>query len=132
MSEWEKVLRKRIRVQEDKTAKWRQMGLAQGRGIFVRLPAHTMQSEEEELAAFQEHGEDQSIGYVHWTIDPTLEQPTRQQIDELLRHGLGNTEDTQYLIEDLDTIWDTFDFLKDLFGVEDAYKMINAPDGAAP
>jgi len=45
---------------------------------------------------------------------------------------LGNTEDTQYLIEDLDTIWDTFDFLKDLFGVEDAYKMINAPDGAAP
>jgi len=55
MSEYEKVPRNGIRVQGDKTEKWRRMGLARGRGLLVPLSAHTEQREEEELAAFQEH-----------------------------------------------------------------------------
>jgi hypothetical protein len=44
----------------------------------------------------------------------------------VLRHELGKTADTEYLLADLNDVWETLDLLIELFGMEDAQKMINA------
>jgi hypothetical protein len=54
-------------------------------------------------------------------------EPTRHHIQEVLRREFGNTADTEYLLDDLKEIWKTFDLFIEIFSVEDAQKMINAP-----
>ncbi len=81
--------------------------------------------------ALEAHVGNEAIALVAETLEAIPEEPTRPHIQEMLRHELGNTEDTEYLLGDLKEVWETFDLLIELFGIEDAQKMINAAPSPA-
>ena len=100
-------------------------GLAQGTTKHVFISAR-MQRIEEGRKALEAHAGDQAMALVAETLEAIPEEPTRLHIQAMLRHELGNTQDTQYLLDDLKGVWETFDLLIELFSSEDARKIINA------
>jgi hypothetical protein len=113
-------------AREYMAAKWGLTGFAQGTAKHEFISAR-MGRIEEGRKALEAHVGDKAIVLVVETLEAVPEKPTRHHIQEMLRHEFGNTEDTQYLLNDLKDVWETFDLLMDLFGIEDAQKMINAP-----
>ncbi len=55
------------------------------------------------------------------------EEPERSAILNVLRHFLGNAEETEQLIDYTQKMWETIDLLVQRFGNEDARKIIHAP-----
>jgi hypothetical protein len=113
-------------AREYMAAKWGLTGFAQGTAKHEFISAR-MGRIEEGRQALEAHVGDRAIALVAETLDAIPEKPTRHYIQEVLRHEFGNTEDTQYLLNDLTDVWKTFDLLIELFSMEDAQKMINAP-----
>ena len=109
-------------VREYMAAYWNELGLAQGRTQHACISARLAQREEgrQALEAYE------ALALVAQTLEAIPEEPTRSHIQAMLRHEFGNTEDTEYLLNDLKAVWETFDLLIELFGIEDARKMINA------
>ena len=122
MSESEIVQIRENIAKEDMAAKWGLTGFAQGTTKHAFISARM----EESRKALEAHVGGEAIAQVAEILETVPEEPTRHHIQEMLRYEFGNTEDTQYLLDDLKDVWETFDLLIELFGVEDARKMINA------
>jgi hypothetical protein len=112
-------------AKEYMAAKWGLTGLAQGVGKHAFISAR-MQRVEKGCKALEALVGDEAMKLVVETIESVPEEPIREHIQEILRHELGNTADTEYLLNDLKDVWETFDLFIELFGMEDAHKMINA------
>jgi hypothetical protein len=117
-------------AKEYMAAKWGLTGFAQGTAKHAFISAR-MERIEEGRKALEAHVGNEAIALVAETIETVPEKPTRHHIQEILRHELGNTKDIEYLLGDLKDVWETFDLLIELFGIEDARKMINALPHAA-
>jgi hypothetical protein len=61
------------------------------------------------------------------TLASLPELPERSAILNILRHFLGNAEETEHLIDYLQEMWETIDLLIARFGNEGASKIIHAP-----
>ena len=112
-------------AREYMAAKWGLTGLAYGASQHSFISAR-MERIEENHKALQAHIGDQAIALIAETLDGIPEKPTRKHIEEVLRYELGNTEETERLLDYLKAAWGTFDLFVERFGVEDARKMINA------
>jgi len=106
-------------------AKWGLIGFAQGTAKHAFISAR-MERIEEGRKALEAHVGGEAIALVVETLDTVPEEPTRNHIQEMLRHEFGSTADTEHLLDDLNDVWETFDLLIACFGMEDAQKMINA------
>ena len=125
MSESEIAQIRETIAREYMAAKWGLTGFAQGTTKHAFISAR-MQRIEEGRKALEAHVGNEAIALVAETLAGVPEEPTRHHLQEVLRHELGNTADTEYLLGDLKDVWETFDLLIELFGIEDARKMINA------
>jgi hypothetical protein len=112
-------------AREYMAAKWGLTGFAQGSAKHEFISAR-MERIEEGRKALEVYVGGESIALVAETLDTVPEKPTRDHMQEMLRHEFGNTDDTEYLLNDLKDAWETFDLLIACFGMEGAQKMINA------
>ncbi len=112
-------------AREYMAAKWGLTGFAQGTTKHAFIPARLARIEQGRKA-LEAHVGGETMALVAETLEAVPEKPTRHHIQAMLRHEFGNTADTEYLLGDLKEIWETFDLLIELFGIEDARKMINA------
>ncbi len=117
-------------AREYMAAKWGLTGFAQGATKHAFISARMVRIEEGRKA-LEAHVGNEAIALVAEILETVPEKPTRRHIQEILRHELGNTADTEYLLDDLKEVWETFDLLIELFGIEDAQKMLNAPPHTA-
>jgi hypothetical protein len=113
-------------AREYMVAKWGLTELVQGTTKYALIKA-CMERIEEGRKALEALVGDQAMYLVIETIESIPEEPTREHIQEMLRHQFGKTADTEYLINDLKDLWETSDLLTELFGGETAQKLINAP-----
>jgi hypothetical protein len=106
-------------------AQWGLSGLASGtsRHRFITARMERMEEGHKELQTLVG---DQAIILVAETLNSLPEKPTRYHIEEVLRHELGNTEDTALLLDSLKYAWETLDLLIERFGGEDAHKILTA------
>jgi hypothetical protein len=130
MSESEIAQIRETIAKEYMAAKWGLTGFAQGTTKHAFISAR-MERIAEGRKALEAHVGDGAMALVAETLETVPEKPTRHHIQAMLRHELGNTEDTEYLLSDLKEVWKTFDLLIELFGIEDAQKMVNAPPHTA-
>jgi hypothetical protein len=112
-------------AREYMAAKWGLAGFAQGSAKHEFISAR-MERIEEGRKALEAYVGGEAIALVAETLDTVPEKPTRDHMQEMLRHEFGDTEDTEYLLNDLKDAWKTFDLLIACFGMEEAQKMINA------
>jgi hypothetical protein len=69
----------------------------------------------------------EAIVLVAETLDALPETATRYDVLTILRHELGNSEETEHLCDYLKEMWETIDLLIARFGVEQAQKIIMTP-----
>lgn len=121
-------LRQRI-ADEYLAAKLGLSGLAYGtsRHLFITSRMENMQRTHEQL---QEIVGDQAMALIALTLQDLSDLPTRDQLPGVLRHELGNGEETTYLIERIHTMWETMDLFVARFGNEAAQKIITTPERA--
>jgi hypothetical protein len=102
-------------------------GLAEGtsRHQFITTKMERMGESFETLA--QMMGKEQAIQIVAQTLQDVPEQATRQDILRILLHELGDSEETQHLLDYTRDLWETKDLLTERFGSEAARKIIEAP-----
>lgn len=112
-------------AREYMAAKWGLTGEASGIAKHAFISAR-MKLIEEGYRALEAYVGDKALELVIETIETVPEEPTREQIEKLLRYAFGNTADTEYLIRDLNKIWDSSDLLTEILNAECARKMINA------
>jgi hypothetical protein len=126
MSESEVARIRETIAKEYMAAKWGLTGLAEGtpKHAFIKT---RMERIEEGRKALEAYVGDQAMSLIVETIEAIPEEPTREHIQEMLRHQFGKTADTEYLINDLKDVWETLDLLMELYGAETVQKMINAP-----
>jgi hypothetical protein len=106
-------------------AQWGLTGLAYGTPRHRFISAR-MERIEAGRQALQTLVGDKALVLVAETLANLPEQPTRYHIQNVLRHELGNTEDTAHLLDYLLDAWETLDLLIQKCGKEDAYKIITA------
>lgn len=106
-------------------AQWGLSGLAYGtpKHRFITARMEQMQNSHAEL---QKHVGDQAIQIIAETLEELPKQPTRYYVQQILRHELENTEETEHLLDYLTDAWETMDLLIGKFGREDAIKLITA------
>lgn len=126
MSESEIAQIKETIAKEYMAAKWGLTAFAQGVAKHAFISARMTQIEESRKA-LETYVGDKAMSLVVETLESIPEEPTRDHIEKILRHEFGDTADTEYLINDLKKIWESSDLLEELFGVESAEKIINAP-----
>ena len=73
---------------------------------------------------------DEAIALVVETLTDLPDAPTRSDVLTVLRHELGNSEETEHLCDHLQEMWETIDMLRDRFGVEQAQKIMLAPSSS--
>ena len=73
---------------------------------------------------------DEAIALVAETLIGLPDAITRLDVLAVLRHELGNSEETAILCDYLQDMWQTIDILRDRFGVEQAQKIIFAPSSS--
>ena len=112
-------------AREYMAAKWGLTGFAQGRAQHAFISAR-MERIEQGRKALEAHVGGKAMTLVAEVLEAIPEEPTRHHIQAMLRHEFGDTADTEYLLGDLKDVWETFDLLIELFGIEYAHKMINA------
>ena len=99
--------------------------LCKGRAQDAFISAR-MERIEQGRKALEAHVAGKAMTLVAEVLEAVPEEPTRHHIQAMLRHEFGDTADTEYLLGDLKDVWETFDLLIELFGIEYAHKMINA------
>jgi hypothetical protein len=107
-------------------AQWGLTGLSYGTAQhrFISARMEQMQEGHKELQTIVG---DKAIEIVAETLADLPQEPTRHYIKQVLRHELGNTEETEHLIDYVQELWETWDMLIERFGTKDAQKIINAP-----
>jgi hypothetical protein len=75
----------------------------------------------------QTMGKEQAIRIVAQTLQEVPERATRQDILHVMLHQLGDSEETQYLLDYIEDLWNTIDLLTRHFGPETTRKIIDAP-----
>jgi hypothetical protein len=115
-------------------ARWGLSGLASGipRHQFIVARMERMEEGRRELATMV--GNQQAAMIMAETLASLPEQPERAYALDVIKHLLGDTEQTNCLLNRIQAMWETIDVLLQEFGPEDAYKIINAsgptlPDG---
>jgi chlorite dismutase len=119
-------LRRQI-TNEYVAAKWGLSGLAAGYSRHQFITAR-----QERIVVLHDLlqtiiGKDQAIKVVAETLAEVPERATRQHIDEVLQHEMGDTEEAAHLIDWIRDMWETIDLLKARFGKEAAHTIIEAP-----
>jgi hypothetical protein len=107
-------------------AQWGLKGLAYGtaRHDFITARMEQMEQGRKELHTLIG---DKAIALVSETLADLPEKPTRYYIKQVLQHELGDTEETNHILDYVQELWETTDMLVERFGIEDAQKIINAP-----
>jgi hypothetical protein len=102
-------------------------GFAEGtsRHSFITSKMERMGASFETLA--QMMGKEQAIQVVADTLQKVPEQVTRQDILRVVLHELGDSEETQHLLDYMRDLWETKDLLTRRFGPEATRKIIEAP-----
>jgi hypothetical protein len=102
-------------------------GVAEGtsRHRFITNKMERMGESFEALAEMM--GKDQAIQIVAQTLQEVPEQATRQDILRVVLHELGDSEETQHLLDYTRDLWETKDLLTSRFGPEATRKIIEAP-----
>ncbi len=102
-------------------------GLAEGtsRHSFITHKMERMGESFETLA--QMMGKEQAIQLLADTLQEVPEQATRQDILRVVLHELGESEETQHLLDYTRDLWETKDLLTRRFGPEAARTIIEAP-----
>jgi len=103
-------------------------GLAEGtsRHRFITTKMERMGQSFESLSELV-GSKDQAIQVLADTLQEVPEQATRQDILRVVLHELGDSEETQHLLDALQELWETKDLLSRRFGPEAARKLIEAP-----
>jgi short-subunit dehydrogenase involved in D-alanine esterification of teichoic acids len=70
---------------------------------------------------------DEAIVIVAETLNTLPETVTQYDVLNVLRHELGQSEETEHLLDWIQEMWETTNMLIDRFGVELARKIILAP-----
>ena len=101
-------------------------GLAEGTSRHQVITARTerigmLHHQLEELVG------DHAIALVAQTLEEVPEQATRHDLLNLLLHELGDSEETQHLLDYTRDLWETIDLLTKRFGSEVTRKIIEAP-----
>lgn len=71
-------------------------------------------------------GETEAMVFLAETVSNLPDKPLRHIVMTVLREEIGSCEETEELISQLETVWQTVDVLVQRFGQEDANKMIHA------
>ncbi|SRR5579884_687043 len=108
------------------SAQWGLTGLASGtcQHRFITARMERVQNSHTEL---QKYVGDQAIQMVAETLEELPKHPTRHYLQQILKRELGETEETNHLLDYLTDAWETMDLLVERFGREDATKLITAP-----
>jgi hypothetical protein len=104
-------------------AKWGLEGLRYGTGQHPFI-SRRMEEERQQLNALV--GEEAGIPLFAETLAHSPEQPTRYHLQEVLRNELGNTEETEILLDHIQETWETIDLLVARFGMETMQKILHA------
>jgi hypothetical protein len=106
-------------------AQWGLSGLASGtsKHRFITARMERMQEGHKELQTLMG---DEAIAVVAETLVGLPTQPTRYYVLQVLRHELGNTEETEHLLDCIREAWETMDILIERFGGETAQKILTA------
>ncbi len=116
-------------VAEYLAAQWGLTGLAYGTAqhTFITTRMENMERNREALAGIV--GDEQTQLLFTETLASLPEEPERSAVLHVLRHFLGNAEETEHLIASIQGMWETIDLLVQRFGNDDAWKMLHAPGG---
>ncbi len=108
------------------SAQWGLTGLAYGTARLDFLVAR-----QERIAVLHEDlrqviGEQDAIEIVAETLDTVPATATRQDVLAVVRYELGDSQETEILIDWILDMWETMDLLMQRFG-EHAHKIIHVP-----
>jgi hypothetical protein len=104
-------------------AQWGLTGLASGtsRHRFITARMERMEEGRQELQTLIG---DKAAVMVAEILDNVPEKPTRYDMEKVLLHELGNTEETAHLLDYLKEAWETLDQLIERFGMGSAHKIM--------
>lgn len=111
-------------------ARWGLTGLAYGTAQHRFITAR-MERIEQGREKLQELVGEQATAIVAETLSPLPEYPTREHLQAVLRSELGESEDTEHLLDYLEDSWETFDLLVERFGRDTAEKIITAASASS-
>ena len=122
------AIRERIAA-EQTAAKLGLQGLSAGaaRHDFITARQERVGVLHEELRGLVGDG---AMALVAETLDAVPDIPTRVSVLAALRSGLGQSEKTDLLCNDLRQAWKTIDMLKECLEDEQVYKLLFAPSSA--
>jgi hypothetical protein len=112
-------------------AKWGLTGLQYGASQHQFITAKMVRMQEYHQELRDQVGE-QATRMVVETIESLPEQATRAGIIEVVRHTLGDEQETARVIGRIQDLWRTLDQLVQRFGQEDAHKIVGAVDCMPP
>ncbi len=70
---------------------------------------------------------EEAMQIIAQTLQEVPEKATRQEMVTVLLHELGDTQETQHLLDYIKEMWETIDLLRKRFGLEATHKIIDAP-----